>query len=40
MVQNALEEWDLNDLDFLFIEKFGTWFVIRPMISGRIFDWC
>ncbi len=24
MVQNALEEWDLNDLDFLFIENVGN----------------
>jgi hypothetical protein len=24
MVQNALGEWDLNDLDFLFIENVGN----------------
>ena len=24
MVENALEEWDLNDLDFLFIENVGN----------------
>jgi hydrogenase nickel incorporation protein HypB len=24
MVQNALEGWDLNDLDFLFIENVGN----------------
>jgi Ni2+-binding GTPase involved in maturation of urease and hydrogenase len=40
MVQNALGEWDLNDLDFLFIENVGNLVVLRPMISGRIFDWC
>src|ERR1700685_1358875 len=26
MVQNALQEWDLNQLDFLFIENVGTLF--------------
>jgi hydrogenase nickel incorporation protein HypB len=24
MVQNALDGWDLNDLDFLFIENVGN----------------
>jgi hypothetical protein len=40
MVQNALEEWHLNQLDFLFIENVGTWYVLRPTIWVRIFGLC
>jgi hydrogenase nickel incorporation protein HypB len=40
MVQNALEGWDLNHLDFLFIENVGNWSVLLPMIWVRICAWC
>jgi hydrogenase maturation factor HypF (carbamoyltransferase family) len=41
MVQNALQGWDLNQLDFLFVENVGNLVcVLRLMTSARTYDWC
>ena len=35
MIENALADWDLHELDFLFIENVGIWCARRPMILGK-----
>ena len=35
MAQNALKEWDLNQLDFLFIENVGNLAVLLHMTWGK-----
>jgi hypothetical protein len=35
MVQKALENWQLRDLEFLLLKMLAIWFVLPAMIWGR-----
>jgi len=39
MVQNALQGWDLNDLDLLFIENVEIWSVLPRTTWAKVCDW-